>query len=165
MSLRLASAAALAVASIGIGACASTQSSAVQTTRERQNVRYSALPAAIDPVTNRLTAVVVMENMRELPSAVTLATRNCAIQIELFASSRREPPPVWSQRALGIECVQAIEIVTLDTLGSKATLRSAVPIDRIMGDSLAAGPYYVAAFVRIGDGGGFSLSAGVVELP
>lgn len=152
------------VAAVG-AACASTQSAAVQTTRERQNVRYTALPAAIDPVTDRLTAVVVMENLRDLPSAVTLASRNCYMQIELFTSARRESPPAWSQRKLGIECVGKMEIVSLDTLGSRATLRSAVPVGRIRGDSLAAGSYFVGAYVRIGDGGGFMLSAGVVDLP
>lgn len=156
----------MALVTCGLGACASGQSSApARTVHDRGNVRFTALPASIDPATGRLIAVVVMENMRDLPSAVTFSTSNCHLQIELFSSARREPPPVWTQKRLGIACAQAIEIVTLDTLGSEATLRSAVPLDRIMGDSLAAGTYYASSFVRVGDGGGFRLSAGTVSLP
>jgi len=137
----------------------------MRTSRERADVRYTALPAAVDPVSGRLTAVVVMENLRELPTAVTLATKNCHLQIELYATAGREPPPIWSQRNLGLACTQAVEIVSLDTLGSKATLRAAVPVSLIVGDSIPAGSYAVASVVRIGDGRSFGLAAGVVDLP
>ena len=151
---------------IAVGACATPQSGGpMPTSRDRGNVRYTALPAMIDRETGRLIAVVVMENMRELPSAVTLATKNCHLQLELYASVGREPPPVWSQRNLGISCVQAVEIVPLDALGSRATLRAAVPITLVMGDSLPAGTYAVTSMVRIGDGARFGLAAGSVTLP